>query len=324
MFAMKESYLTTIKGSQDSKEAQAKRIAAQGAHRRLFNVIASLAPTFGTGIGTILTNVEQVADLAARYECIHRVRPYLNTQLFNLGGDLYPAIAQGPPRWLRLSVPLETPAVFKEALIHCAGGFPAYEPWRDSLNELGPALQKIVLHKAMLLKTWTDRVYLELFKLDFEVPKSEETASPCPASIQAVNIFQQWLAAQLREISPRAGAPHQSATVIRALSAGGDAYLKRPEVVARLEKTKRRSAAETALRIQQQITAIKQFAKELAVPLTKNCLMIDPIRHDIPYLTCTEVAREDWPWLKQQAQTQKQAKPSRADPNAESSCIVLD
>lgn len=112
-------------------------------------------------IAQALKQCEILSHTAEFYRALDAVRPYLTSALSQHRSELYAAIAKDPPRWLMLSSALESRAIFDEALIHCAGGFPDF-PWPTSLTKLPPKVLKVIFNKATKLESWCNRIDLAL------------------------------------------------------------------------------------------------------------------------------------------------------------------
>lgn len=107
------------------------------AYHNLFLIIYSRPPIIDTeDISNALRQAELLIKIAGLYGSIQTIRPYLNNCMSQYGRDMYTAILADPPRWLHLSLYLESAPIFKEAIIHIVGRYPF---WPSSTVEVRSA-----------------------------------------------------------------------------------------------------------------------------------------------------------------------------------------
>jgi hypothetical protein len=107
------------------------------AYHNLFLIIYSRPPIIDTeDISNALRQAELLIKIAELYSSIQTIRPCLNNSMLQYGRDMYTAILADPPRWLRLSLCLESAPIFKEAIIHIVGRYPF---WPSSTVEVRSA-----------------------------------------------------------------------------------------------------------------------------------------------------------------------------------------
>ena len=209
---------------------------------------------------------------------------------------MYSFIAQDPPRWLDLAFSLQSKPIFREAPIHCAGGFPAYK-WPTPIDQIHVSLRPLVFHKAKILESWVKDISLELLRNVFESPTSESQFVPKvngPRLI--VHIFRDWLSGEQRSVMSDGTMQFQDGSVFRKLAQGEDTYLTLREATAMINMVWNKTVKDPQ-QIESCLAILKDFAKQLAAPMAANHLMIDPLAHQIPYITCTEVNELDMLWL---------------------------
>jgi hypothetical protein len=98
-------------------------------YQNLFLIYYNRAPIIDVNdINVAIRQAEVLIRVAELYGSIPAVRPYLGHCMMQFGRDVYTAILQDPPRWLQLSLYLESTPIFKEAVIHIIGNFPSW-PW---------------------------------------------------------------------------------------------------------------------------------------------------------------------------------------------------
>ena len=254
-------------------------------------------PNFDKDPQVLQRQLSSAVELADRYDCLQfkAVKDPIRLEIFELGGNIYTLIKDDPPRWLNLAYLLGSFSVFKEALVHCVGGFPGYE-WPTSIQEIHNLLHDFVLDKSARLWVWIEQVTLEVLSNDFkaEAPDTEKGAAAWEQWL-VVQIFRDWFLKQRRAKSQPGGLRYTDARTFRLLAEGGDAYLPVAKVKKRIDGMKLKPIRDPAV-IEQSLSALKRFAKEVVAPLMKNNLTaIDPVAAGLPYLTCTEVLKADMP-----------------------------
>ncbi|KAH6719837.1 hypothetical protein BKA61DRAFT_459699, partial [Leptodontidium sp. MPI-SDFR-AT-0119] len=118
------------------------------AYNNLFLIYYSQAPAIDSqDIDIALQQSELLIKVARLYGSITLVRPYINSALMLFGRDLYMAVMADPPRWIQLSMYLESAPIFQEAIIHIVANHP-YWPWPTvKLDELYDPVFEIIEQK---------------------------------------------------------------------------------------------------------------------------------------------------------------------------------
>jgi hypothetical protein len=123
-----------------TQDINSSRIDSQevlAAYHNLFLIIYSRPPVIDKeDISNALRQAELLIKIAELYGSVSTIRPYLNNCIMQYGRDVYTAILADPPRWLRLSLYLESAPIFKEAMIHIVGRYPF---WPSSTVEVRSA-----------------------------------------------------------------------------------------------------------------------------------------------------------------------------------------
>ncbi|KAF8863812.1 hypothetical protein BDZ45DRAFT_583198, partial [Acephala macrosclerotiorum] len=96
------------------------------AYNNLFLTYYSQSPVIdASDIEVALKQTEQLVDVASIYGSLPIIRHHVNSCLFSFHRELYEAIARDPPRWVKLSILIESTPIFKEGIIHIVGTFPS-------------------------------------------------------------------------------------------------------------------------------------------------------------------------------------------------------
>ena len=252
------------------------------AHHHLFRIYYHYLPQLhSTDAGQALLQCEKIVTLASIYRCLNIVRPYLGSILLQFHRDLYIAIARDPPRWLNLSVALESGPLFTEALIHCAGCWPLCE-WPTSSSSLSPPTIKVVESKAKWLADLRSKINLELLVDSHKIPLEGEQH----VREKLLSIYHTLLSEQIYK--DRTTGKQHLKTIYKAIFEGGEAFLPEEQVAA--------ISGYDEDEIRDDLNTLKSFAKRPVAPLLEDNLMAKPQTLGIKYFTCIEVTAQDYPW----------------------------
>ena len=277
----------------DERDFFIKQVKILEGYSHFFNAVYSIPPKFETSnVAATLNQCEALVGVASHLEGVSAVRIFVSNSLTELRHGLYTAIALDPVRWLNLSVRLKSKAIFSEALIHCAGGFPD-AAWPTPTTEIIEEAREITFSKATALDSWARRVEMHLLKTTLTDQNSGKPISPefGRGSWLVVSIFRNWLLNQKRELDERLD-QCQFAAIFRQIHKGGEEYLETNEVDSQISEI---LGPKSDFSSEDTLKKLKRWAKEVVAQMVKNNLMIDPV--DIPYLTCTEVGDMDFPWI---------------------------
>ena len=272
-----------------------KQVKSLEGYSHFFNAVYSIPPKLETSdVEATLNQCEALVGVASYLGGVSAVRIFVSNSLTELRHELYTAIALDPVRWLNLSVRLKSKAIFSEALIHCAGGFPDAR-WLTPTTEIIEEAREITFAKATALDSWARRVEMHLLKTTLHDQNSGKSISPAfgRGSWVVLSIFRNWLLNRERELDEL---PNQCqfARIFRQIHKGGDEYLQVNEVDAQVSEI---LGPKSDFSAEETLKKLKRWAKEVVAQLVKNNLMIDPNTMDIPYLTCTGVGDKDFPWI---------------------------
>ncbi|MCJ1388316.1 hypothetical protein MMC18_001162 [Xylographa bjoerkii] len=268
------------------------------AHESLLGMYYSKTPNISTtDIDCALDQCERIVVLAKHYGSLPIVQPYLGNLISKYHRQLYTAIAKDPPRWLTLSVALESNSIFREAMIHCAGCYP-YSPWTTHIKSLSNHLISIIIVKAGWLAQLRTETTVELFMNTLKEIKGGPDVSlkTSPEAWIAVQIFQDWVGTQARQLR-EANKLHYGHHY-RLMRKGGDAYLPTDKVRTMLIDTELdgRLIGDRWDDLETDLNILKYYAKGAVEQITVDNLMVGAESMGLPYLTCVDVGVEDYPW----------------------------
>lgn len=290
---------TVIKfeGRAQSAHRKASHIDILLAYTSLFRAYYNLSPDITTtNIQLALVQSEFLIEVAQIYDSVHLIRPHIGNIFSQFRQKLYIAIKDDPPRWLRLSITLESPSIFAEALIHLVGSHPAW-PWRTRNHTIPESVLKVIKKKADDLNELCAEVERDLFL------NSIQAAGGGPTTIEKdfegwciVQVFRDWYCSRLNAIISKAGDQRvmERGRLYRIMRRGGDAYLPYDEVLASMRHNVK---SDDWMELADDLKILKEYAKDTVHDLCKNELMLDVDAHNIGYLTCVDVETKDFPWV---------------------------
>ncbi|KAH6681739.1 hypothetical protein B0J14DRAFT_222039 [Halenospora varia] len=294
-----------------------RELRALETYNSLFLVFYNKPPTISTtDINTALQQSEGLAKLAEHLECVSLVRHHLSNTLLSYGRELYKAILQDPPRWLLLSIYLESAPIFREAIIHIVGMHPIW-PWSETATRdyFKPDILALIDRKALYLKTLKAEINSKLFCSSITVDGKEVRLSKSNKAtfdtFFVVSLWRDWFVKGIaRTKSARGKAMEKPANpgkhVIdvvpyRLMGQGGEAYLSLGETLTMLRDFKGKDFAKWDPReVNEDLMIMKLFAMKEVKPLLASESMLDVEAEGIRYFTCTKIANEELPWVKQE------------------------
>ena len=131
------------------------------AYTSLFSPFYSIPPFHASQITSLpdsLPSISLVLALASYYRALPALRPHILTLLTSHHRELYRSIARSPPTYLLLSLPLQSYAIFKEAVIHIVARYPSW-PWHTTPASIVPAkVMGLIEQKACELRSKREAV----------------------------------------------------------------------------------------------------------------------------------------------------------------------
>lgn len=250
-----------------------------------------------TNVSAALTQCEVIVSVATLYGSLNVVRPYLGNILSQFRHALFSAIAEDPPRWLKLSIPLESASIFSEALIHLVGCWP-HCYWPTPAATIPKDMIDLITQKATRLNDLRREVDQELLTNSLSTEEGNlVTLASSPESWMVAQVFRDWMATQMRDARRADLAPHGNA--YRLMRKGGDVYLPLETVSEALHGIRGKGKGWGSwAKVAEDLKALKEFGIGAVKPLVRNCLMLDVEVAGIRYLTCVDVGVEDFPWLR--------------------------
>lgn len=245
--------------------------------------------------------------VAGQFESLDIIRPYATFHLLDFGKVLFKSVQKDPPRWLQLSLSLQSAPIFQEAMVHIVGQhddhFDNEWPWTSiNIDAFQPSIRKLIKDKATENKAIRQEVDIELYSNNIVYKGKPLTLIPGRTEESrdawfVVQYWRDWFYCQRAASSPNRSYLKSHPYMMIALS--GDSYLSLDNTHVMLHEL--RDSQATREEVQQYLDILKDFAAETVKPLTVNNSMLQYQEMDIDYLTCTLIAKHEFPWNAQSA-----------------------
>jgi hypothetical protein len=279
------------------------------AYNNLFLTYYNKTPEIDTNnIQKALSQFELLLNVAAYYGSLPTVRLHINGILNQCGRELYKAILQNPPRWLFVSIYLESVTIFNEALIHIVGNYPQW-PWKTfPQSRLTPEILEVIKNKVDELQSLRAKVNESLFMSTLKVEGKEVALGRANKEVLdtwcTVQLWRDWFCRALNRTKASRPTKIIDAAMYRTIAKGGDVYLPLAGVkdwreeydVMRLDCAKWKSED-----LEEDLAIMKRYAQEQVKPLLENRSMLSVEEEGIEYFTCTKVDNDELPWVKKAA-----------------------
>lgn len=159
----------------------------------LFKIFYNYAPSLDAiDIAAAYTQCKSLLSLADMYDALPVIGPRVDHHLLQFQGRLFKQIAKYPPSYLKLAYLARSKTIFKEALIHVVGQWPAGE--RHLRNTLPDNVLDVVDDKVDELVDMLERVEAKLFRVTLLTSRGERvTPNNSYSDWLVVSLFRQWL-----------------------------------------------------------------------------------------------------------------------------------
>ncbi|ETN41209.1 uncharacterized protein HMPREF1541_03144 [Cyphellophora europaea CBS 101466] len=304
----------------------------------LFRIFYNFAPVLNsTNIAAAYSECKSLLSLADMYDALPVVGPRIDHHLLRFGSRLFKQIAKYPPSYLKLGYLSRSRIIFSEALTHVVGQWPSAYPYLKPPDQTGGGYEvpqsviDLIEDKVDELEELKQKVEAKLFRLTITTSRGERVnPSNDYLGWLAMSLFRQWVAEnttpEVRGIlknSPgsRPGSgnanpgqppppPTLSPSRIYRLiaSTNSQSYLANDEL-RRFLKCQPHSSRNESLyskdnlrRFERRMEEIKNIARDMVKPLTRNCLELDlRLLSDgggggLGYLTCMRCEEDEIPW----------------------------
>ncbi|CBY01731.1 hypothetical protein IAQ61_010037 [Plenodomus lingam] len=297
----------------------------------LFRIFYNYPPSLDSvNIASAYVECKSLLQLADMYDALGVIGPRVDHHLLRFQGRLWKQIAKYPPSYLKLGYMARSKAIFAEAMVHVVG------QWPQGINQLRGQIADPVIEliedKVDEIDELKLKIEVKLFRLSLTTSRGDRV-SPSSNWLDwmAVSLFRQWLAENTTPPpapilkSPRALATSRHGTssagplidtarssvaatapppppafntgrIFRLLGQGGNTYLGHDECKRFLRLSPDHYSRENLKRFERRVDEIKNKAKDAVRPVMRNFLELDLKEGGLPYLTCTRVEPQDFPW----------------------------
>lgn len=286
-----------------------------------FRCIYSLDPIFtndtgGDGEGKLyILDASKLLQAAVFLGSVHKVRVIIEAHLLRLNQLLWHHISNRPEGWVHLAVRLQSPLMFREAMLHIVGKFHLKDGVdeamlkRAAFGDQGLKVWNLIVKKARELKElklFTERHLLEYYPTCMVHKEDEGDIIPGRATYandiylwMALSLFRQYVSsAYLSNFHHRA--EDGGLSFYRTLGSADATYL-RGDTLKRFHgsfdmSSKGKACMAAAVEVIK--TDIKPIVAQLLVDRSQATR--DPQAPRLRHLTCTEIADDELPWYKPQ------------------------
>jgi hypothetical protein len=281
----------------------------------LFRIFYNYPPSLDSvNIANAYVECKSLLQLADMYDALGVIGPRVDHHLLRFQGRLWKQIAKYPPSYLKLGYMARSRAIFAEAMVHVVG------QWPQGINQLRGQIAEPVIEliedKVDEMDELKAKIEVKLFRLSLTTSRGERV-SPSSNWLDwiAVSLFRQWLAENTTPPpapilkSPRPpgsrngeGAPlpppqvFNTGRIFRLLGQGGSSYLNHDECKRFLRLNPEHYNRDNLKRFERRVDELKNKAKDAVKPLMRNFLELDLREGGLPYLTCTRIDPQDFPW----------------------------
>ncbi|KAI9784968.1 MAG: hypothetical protein M1839_001164 [Geoglossum umbratile] len=268
------------------------------AYNNLFLALYNHEPQIATtSVRIALGQCEVLVRLAEIYGCLGVVRAHICAILHQYRDHLFKAIAKDPPRWLLISIPIQSGPIFAEAAIHCIGCWPQW-PWKTSWGFIPSRALALIKSKAFelfRLRADTERnLFLNTIRLDARSARLTEDDNHQFDTWMVVAVFRDWLAGVIQEC--READEEHLPTYYREMKKAGDAYLPLHTVESMLFNFSGPGFGRWDC-LAEDLRLVKKFAEDEVEVITQNNLTLKVEGTKISYLTCSKILEGEYPWV---------------------------
>lgn len=262
-----------------------------------------------TEMSATLSDCYQLLQISDYLGCTGLISKPIEVALFKHGQDLFRAIQGVPYAWMEMAYRIRSELIFKECIVHLVGDWKnlksrsnIVERLRDvpNVRALVEKYHHALLNKAKSLELSILSHYPQAMRLPSEdLPIKREAYAKDVLVWMALTFFRHWVSQRLTTGKGR-DASDCGFELFFSFGAGGDAYMDKSVINqfhTRFPITKKAMNV-----LENHLFEIKECMKGVvndSKVLRSQC-QLDVHRFPVKYLTCTEFAREDFPWLKEE------------------------
>lgn len=255
-----------------------------------------------------LEQAEDLLELATKYDSLYVVQQRLPEYIFNFQRELYKAVARDPPRWLKLSLQLQSAPIFKEAVLHIVGNYPKWQDLAFGVINSSPNMIKYLERKITHFKAFKNDIDEHLLRNNhWRVSNDPDTKMKEPTifdveepdyNVYLVNMaWKDWYGQSLSRAKEARAQNHEDATMYREIASGGDCFLNPNFICSRLEKLRGVTfTEEETAEIHKDLAKVKKYARDQVEELCINESMVVAEHEGITHFLCVIVPDKELPW----------------------------
>jgi hypothetical protein len=276
------------------------------AYKGLFRTFYGNPPKIDSNdINVALPQVEAIIRIAELYGSIPIVRPYLGNCLMQFGRIAYAAILQDPPRWIQLSLYLESAPLFREAAVHIIGNlgnwpWPTVQPsdFPDDLVGLDSLFQKKVDKLKGLMADVERTFFMSSINIEGEGGSLAPTGRGSINTWYVAQLWKEWFSRSVAKDEVSKRTRRSDGMKYRWIAKGGDAYLPLETVINHIKAFREPTRLTKADKqgIEEDLKMIKTYAQKYVGLLCFNKSMLSVEEAGIEHLTCVSVDNDEIPW----------------------------
>jgi len=300
-----------------------------------FRIFYNYPPSLdNVNIANAYVESKGLLQLADMYDSLDIIGPRIDHHLLRFQSRLWKQIAKYPASYLKLGFLARSRDIFREALVHVVGQWPAGE--RQLRGAVPQRVLELIEDKADELDETKARVEAKLFRLSLSTSRGERV-SPANDWLAwlVLSLWRQWFADKTtpppagilkdgsartsrdsslaaprhaglpaslnphaRSVPPQPVAPPpNTGRIFRLVGAAGQGYLDHGELRRFLRAAGPDVCSrDNVRRAERRLDELKNLAAAAVTPLMRNFLELDVREAGVAYLTCTRLEERDWPW----------------------------
>ncbi|KAK5554693.1 hypothetical protein LTR46_007419 [Exophiala xenobiotica] len=266
----------------------------------LFGVFYNREPRFDdTSLATILTCVMAVIETAESVGAIDHVRDIVDLALMRQDNVLWTSIMGNPVVWIELGRRVRSPAIYREAAIHLIGQWSVIKD--EDKERIGEDIRTVLSRKADELALAKEAIEMRILGHYPQFMMRTALDKPGRPSYSgdiymwmSVCFFRQWFAQNVSDDRTRR-APDGGLNFYSALHEGGGAYLTHLDF-----KTFHQyfpMSIKACHVLEANMGVLKEDIKHFVGDLMVERSHLKRAEHDIGWLTCARIEKEDMPWF---------------------------
>lgn len=266
----------------------------------LFGVFYNREPRFDDGsLASVLTCVMALIEVAESVSAIDHVRDIVDLALMRQDQVLWTSIMGNPVVWIELGRRVRSPSIYREAAVHLVGQWGVIA--EEDKDRIGGDIRAVLDRKAEELALAKEAIEMRILGHYPQFMMRTAAEKPGRPSYSgdiymwmSVCFFRQWFAQNVSDDRTRR-APDGGLNFYSALHEGGGAYLTHLDF-----KTFHQyfpMSIKACHVLEANMGVLKEDVKQFVSELMEERTHLKRSDHEITWLTCARVEKEDMPWF---------------------------